>query len=55
MTKSKSLILKKLNIKKDISKKYLSWMNDQEVHKYTEQKYKKHSFLDIRNFVKKKK
>ena len=53
MTKSKSLILKKLNIKKDISKKYLSWMNDQEVHKYTEQKYKKHSFLDIRNFVKK--
>tara|TARA_B100000886_G_C20347848_1_gene459504 strand:- start:74 stop:595 length:522 start_codon:yes stop_codon:yes gene_type:complete len=54
MTKSKSLILKKLNIKKDISKKYLSWMNDPEVHKYTEQKYKKHSYLDIRNFVKKK-
>ena len=29
-------------------------MNDFEVHKYTEQKYKRPSILDIRNFVKEK-
>ena len=54
MTKSKKIILKKLNIKKDISKKYQNWMNDYDVHKYTEQKYKKQSLLDIKNFVKEK-
>ena len=54
MTKSKVLILRKLNIKKDISKKYLSWMNDPDVHRYTEQKYKKHSLLDIKKFVENK-
>ncbi len=54
MTKSKVLILKKLNIKRDISKKYLSWMNDVDVHQYTEQKYKKHSLADIKKFVEKK-
>ena len=48
------IILKKLNLKKDISKKYQKWMNDFEVHKYTEQKYKKHSIADIKNFVRKK-
>ena len=48
------IILRKLNLKKDISKKYQKWMNDFEVHKYTEQKYKRHSILDIRNFVKEK-
>ena len=29
-------------------------MNDLEVQKYTEQKYKKHSIADIKNFVRKK-
>ena len=48
------IILKKLNLKKDISKKYQKWMNDLEVQKYTEQKYKKHSIADIKNFVRKK-
>ena len=51
MIKSEVIILKKLNLKKDISNKYQNWMNDFEVHKYTEQKYKKHSLRDIRNFV----
>ena len=43
MIKSEVIILKKLNLKKDISNKYQNWMNDFEVHKYTEQKYKKHN------------
>ena len=54
MTKSEVLILKKLNLKKDISKEYQNWLNDFEVQRYTEQKYKKHSLADIRNFVRKK-
>ncbi len=45
------LTLKKLNPKKDITIKYLNWMNDPEIHKYTEQRYKKHSLADIRKFV----
>ena len=54
MTKIKKITIRKLNLKKDISKKYRSWMNDYEVHKYTEQKYTKHSLANIRKFVKKK-
>ena len=48
------IILKKLDSDKDITKKYQKWMNDFEVHKYTEQKYQKHSIADIKNFVKEK-
>jgi len=48
------LFLKKLDPKKDITKKYQKWMNDPEVHKYTEQRYKKHSLKDIKKFVKEK-
>ena len=48
------ITLRRLNLKKDISKKYLNWMNDLEVHKYTEQKYTKHSLVNIRKFVKEK-
>ncbi len=54
MKKSKVLIIRKLNLKKDISKKYQNWMNDPIVHKYTKQKYKKHSLEDIKNFVREK-
>jgi len=54
MTKSNKIILRKLNLKSDISKKYKSWMNDFEVHKYTEQKYTKHSLANIRKFVQEK-
>ena len=54
MAKIDNIILKKLNIKKDITEKYLKWMNDKIVHKYTEQKYSKHTLSSIRNFVKKK-
>ena len=54
MAKSKKIILRRLNLKSDISKKYQSWMNDFEVHKYTEQKYVKHSLVNIRKFVREK-
>tara|TARA_Y100000816_G_C26065996_1_gene560244 strand:- start:420 stop:941 length:522 start_codon:yes stop_codon:yes gene_type:complete len=54
MTKNKKVILKKLNYKKDISKKYLIWMNDIEVQKFTEQKIIKHSLSNIRKFVREK-
>ena len=53
MTKKK-IILKKIDLKKNISKKYQNWMNDLEVHKFTEQKYRKHSISDIRKFVREK-
>ena len=54
MKKSKVLIIRKLNLKRDISKKYQKWMNDHIVHKYTEQKYRKHSLENIKSFVSEK-
>ena len=54
MTKSKVIKLKKLNLKEDISTKYKIWMNDIQVHNFTKQKFKKHTFVDIRNFVREK-
>ena len=48
------LFLKKLDPQKNIKKKYQKWMNDPEVHKYTEQRYKKYSLKDIKKFVKEK-
>ena len=54
MKKFEKIILRKLNLKKDISKKYQIWMNDLEVHKYTEQKYTKYSLNNIRKFVREK-
>ena len=53
--KNSKIILRKLNLKSDISKQYCDWMNDHDVHQYTEQNYIKHSLKDIRNFLKKKK
>ncbi len=49
-----SITIKKLDPRKNIDKNYLRWMNDFEVHKYTEQKYKKHTIQSIRKFVKEK-
>ena len=54
MRNFKKITLRKLNLTKDVSKKYLNWMNDLEVHKYTEQKYRKHPLVDIKKFVKEK-
>ena len=54
MPNVRKITLRKLNPKKDISNKYLNWMNDLEVHKYTEQRYIKHSLVNIRKFVREK-
>ena len=35
----------------NFSSDYLMWMNDLEVHKYTEQKYKKHTINDLKKFI----
>lgn len=54
LNSKKKISLRKLNLTTDISNKYLKWMNDPKVQKYTEQKYKKHSKANIKNFVKDK-
>ena len=54
MTKKK-IILKKIDLKKNILKKYQNWMNDLEVHKFTEQKYRKHSISEQGNLLEKNK
>ena len=54
MKNSSSVILKKLSLTYDITKKYQKWMNDSEIQKYTEQRFKKHSLEDIRSFVREK-
>ncbi len=48
------IILKTLT-KKNITKKYLSWMNDKTTQKFTEQRYKKHKLSDLKKFIKTKK
>ena len=45
------LILKKLNPKKDISDKYVKWMNDKSVHPYSVQKFKKHTLKNVKKYV----
>ena len=54
MKKTSKIILRKLNLKRDISKTYQNWMNNFEVQKFTEQKYTKHSLINIKNFVREK-
>ena len=51
MSNFEKITLRKLNLSKDISNKYLNWMNDSDVHKYTEQKYTKHSLINIRKYL----
>ena len=43
MKRSKTILLKRLNLKNDITQKYKNWMNDIEVHKFTSQFKKKHT------------
>ena len=45
------LILKKLNPKKDITQKYVNWMNDKSVHPFSVQRFKKHTAKDIKKYV----
>jgi len=54
MKQNIKILLKQLSLKKDISKKYLNWMNDPEVQFYTKQSKIKHSIASIKNYVKEK-
>ena len=45
------LILKKLNINKDITKKYRKWMNDKKVHQFSIHHLRKHTLKDIKKYV----
>ena len=44
------LILKKLNPKKDISDKYVKWMNDKSVHPFSVQKFTKHTKQKVKKY-----
>lgn len=44
------IYIKKLS-NKNANKKYLSWMKDQEVHEFTEQRYEKFSIKKIKKFI----
>lgn len=48
-----NLILKKLTLK-DVNSEYCKWMNDKEVTKFTEQRFKRHSITEIKNFIREK-
>lgn len=45
------IFLKKLKLNKDITKKYLNWINDPDINKYTEQRFKRKKLHDIKKFV----
>ena len=49
----KTFFLKILK-KSDVSENYVSWLNDYEVTKFTEQKYYNHNYKSVLNFVKEK-
>lgn len=52
--KKKYQIFLKLIKTSHVTKLYAKWMNDYEVVKYTEQKFKRHTIADIKKFVKQK-
>lgn len=48
------IILKKLSINKHVTTKYLKWLNDIDVTKYTEQRHYKNTLKKIKNFINEK-
>ena len=48
------IILEKIN-ESHVNRKYLKWLNDKEVTKYTELRYKETKLKDIVSFIKKTK
>ena len=55
LKKYEMIVSSQLSIKpitdRDITTDYIVWMNDKEITLYTEQKYKKHNFESIKNFI----
>ena len=48
------IFLKELS-EKNISTEYIRWLNSEYVNRYTEQRFFKHSFKTVRDYVLKKK
>ena len=50
----KKIFLSELN-RRNVTKKYVAWLNDYEVVKYTDQRNKKHTIKSVIQFVEQKK
>ena len=55
MLKMKKLVKLRVLEIKDISDEYINWLNDYEVVKFTNQKFLKHDYAKVRDFVRKMK
>ena len=51
-TKTKKIILHTFDIKKHLTPKYLSWMNDKSLLKYSEQRHHKNTKVTCLNYFK---
>ena len=45
------MVILRILKEKNISRNYLSWMNNKKIQRFTEQKYKKHTFKDLKEFI----
>ena len=50
MKHKSTLFLKELN-KNMVTKEYVSWLNDHETMRYTEQRFLKHNFMTVKKYV----
>ena len=50
MKHKSTLFLKELN-KNMVTKEYVSWLNDHETMRYTEQRFLKHDMMTVKNYV----
>lgn len=50
MKNKKNLLFKKINSKM-ITKDYVGWLNDKQTMRFTEQRFKKHKFSDVKKYV----
>ena len=48
---NKNKVKLKILRKHHISKEYINWLNDYEVVKFTNQKFKKHNYTNVEKFV----
>lgn len=50
LIKKNKIILKRLNIS-DVNKKYVDWLNDKNINRYTEQRFYKHTLHSTRKYI----
>ena len=49
--KSKSILILKQLEPKMITRDYINWLNDSQTMMFTEQRFKKHTFSEVKKFV----